>query len=314
MKLNVIDKKGKAVAEIAVDESVFGAERNEILIHEVAVALQNNQRQGSFSNLTMAEVRGHHKKPYRQKGTGNARQGTTKGPQFTGGGIVFAKKPRDFSTKINQRKKMAAFVSAISGKIADGELLVIKDLELTEYKTKSVAALLENLRLSGKTVAFVNGYKPEFVRSVRNIAKATATTPEQLSVLDIVTNKVLVVSADAIKSIERQYREQGEQPAVKAAPLKKETAATKTAATTKPTTAIKKTAAAIAALTAKATSTPKKPTATKAITTAKPTAAAKKEQPAVIAAAVKPSAVAKPTAPAAKKPAVNPAAKKEAVK
>ena len=114
MKLSVIDKLGKAVEDITVNESGLGAERNEILIHEVAVALQNNQRRCTFSNLTMAEVRGHHKKPYRQKGTGNARQGTTKGPQFTGGGIVFAKKPRDFSTKINRVKKLAAFISAIS--------------------------------------------------------------------------------------------------------------------------------------------------------------------------------------------------------
>ena len=119
MKISVIDKTGKAVEELEVSKEVFGAERNEVLIHEVAVALNNNQRQGTKSTLTMSEVRGHKKKPYAQKGTGNARQGTTKGPQFTGGGIVFAPKPRDFSTKINQKKKSAAFVSAISAKLAD---------------------------------------------------------------------------------------------------------------------------------------------------------------------------------------------------
>lgn len=205
MKISVIDKAGKAVEELEVSKEVFGAERNEILIHEVAVALQNNQRQGTKSTLTMSEVRGHKKKPYRQKGTGNARQGTTKGPQFTGGGIVFAPKPRDFSTKINQKKKSAAFVSAISAKLADKELLVIKDLKLKEAKTKLVADLIAKLKLEGKSVLFVNSYNPEFIRSVANIPAAAVTTGEQLSVLDIVNNRVLVASVEAVKAIEKQY-------------------------------------------------------------------------------------------------------------
>jgi len=209
MKINVVDKTGKALEDISVDKEVFGAERNEILIHEVAVALANNQRQGTKSALTMSEVRGHHKKPYRQKGTGNARQGTTKGPQFRGGGVVFAPKPRDFSTKINKKKKTAAFVSAISGKLADKELIVIKDLKLKEAKTKLAAGLISKLKLDDKSVMFVNTYDPEFVRSVANIPEASVTTGEQLSVLDIVNNRMLVVSVDAIKTIEKQYGEGG---------------------------------------------------------------------------------------------------------
>lgn len=205
MKISVIDKTGKAVEELEVSKEVFGAERNEILIHEVAVALRNNQRQGTKSTLTMSEVRGHKKKPYRQKGTGNARQGTTKGPQFTGGGIVFAPKPRDFSTKINKKKKSAAFVSAISAKLADKELLVIKDLKLKEPKTKLVATMLEKLKLADKSVLFVNAYNPEFIRSAQNIPNVDITTGEQLSVLDIVNNSYLVVSVDAVKAIEKQY-------------------------------------------------------------------------------------------------------------
>ena len=205
MKISVIDKTGKAVEELEVSKAVFGAERNEILIHEVAVALNNNQRQGTKSTLTMSEVRGHKKKPYRQKGTGNARQGTTKGPQFTGGGVVFAMKPRDFSTKINQKKKSAAFVSALSGKLADKELLVIKDLKLKEGKTKLVASLLEKLKLTDKSVMFVNPYNEEFIRAVQNIPAAKVTTGEQLSVLDIVNNRVLVMSVDAVKTVEKQY-------------------------------------------------------------------------------------------------------------
>ena len=205
MKINVIDKTGKTVEELEVSKEVFGAERNEVLIHEVAVALNNNQRQGTKSTLTMSEVRGHKKKPYRQKGTGNARQGTTKGPQFTGGGIVFAPKPRDFSTKINQKKKSAAFVSAISAKLADKELLVIKDLKLKESKTKLVANLIKKLKLDNQSVIFVNPYDAEFIRAVQNIPQAEVTTGEELSVMDIVNHRVLVVSVDAVKTIEKQY-------------------------------------------------------------------------------------------------------------
>ena len=205
MKVNVIDKTGKTVDTLEVSKEVFGAERNEVLIHEVAVALNNNQRQGTKSTLTMSEVRGHKKKPYRQKGTGNARQGTTKGPQFTGGGIVFAPKPRDFSHKINQKKKSAAFVSAISAKLADKELLVIKDLKLKESKTKLVATMIEKLKLGNQSVMFVNPYDVEFIRAVQNIPQAEVTTGEQLSVMDIVNHRVLVASVDAVKAIEKQY-------------------------------------------------------------------------------------------------------------
>ena len=205
MKINVIDKSGKKVEELEVSKEVFGADRNEVLIHEVAVALNNNQRQGTKSALLMSEVRGHKKKPYRQKGTGNARQGTTKGPQFTGGGVVFAPKPRDFSTKINQKKKAAAFVSAISAKLADAELLVIKDLKLKESKTKLVANMIEKLKLDNKSVMFVNPYDIEFIRAVQNIPHAEVTTGEQLSVMDIVNHRVLVLSVDAVKTIEKQY-------------------------------------------------------------------------------------------------------------
>jgi large subunit ribosomal protein L4 len=208
IKVNVLDKLGKQCGEITLNSEVFGADRNEILIHEVAVALQNNQRQGTKSALTMAEVRGHHKKPYAQKHTGNARHGTTKGPQFKGGGVVFAPKPRDFSTKINQKKKYGAFISAISAKLADKELIVIKDLELKEYKTKNVAAIIEKLKVTGKKVMFVNAYKPEFVRSAANIPTAKVTTAEQLSVLDIVNNRYIVISEEAVRTVEKQYSQE----------------------------------------------------------------------------------------------------------
>jgi large subunit ribosomal protein L4 len=208
MKIKVLDQKGKEAEEITVAADVFGAERNDGLIHEVAVALQNNQRQGTKSALTRAEVRGHAKKPYRQKGTGNARQGSTKAPHYDGGGLAFAPKPRDFRTKINKKKKDAAFVSAISAKLADKELIVIKNTKLAAAKTKNVSKIIEALKIEDKKVMFVTSeIDAEFVRSVNNIPCAGVAPAAQLSVLDIVNNRYLVASVDAIRKIEEAYHE-----------------------------------------------------------------------------------------------------------
>lgn len=204
-KTNVINVKGENVKELKLNETIFGIEPNDIVLKK-AIRLQlDSLRQGTAKTKNRSEVSGGGRKPYRQKGTGNARQGTTKGPQFTGGGIVFAPKPRDFSTKINQKKKSAAFVSAISAKLADKELLVIKDLKLKESKTKLVADMIEKLKLENQSVMFVNPYDVEFIRAVQNIPQAEVTTGEQLSVMDIVNHRTLIVSVDAIKTIEKQY-------------------------------------------------------------------------------------------------------------
>ena len=203
MKLKVIDQKGKQVEEITVNKDIFGVAPNPVLIHEVAVAQANNARQGTKSTLSRSEVRGHAKKPYRQKGTGRARHGSTKSPIHEGGGVAFAPKPRDFSTKINKKKKAAAFVCCISSKLADGEMLVIKDLKIKDAKTKCVATILEGLKLDGKRVLFVTkGMDEPFVRSVSNIPNASVTTCEQLSVIDMVNNRHLVLTVDAIRGIE----------------------------------------------------------------------------------------------------------------
>lgn len=207
MKIQVIDQKGKAAEEITVAKEVFGVERDIHLIHSVVVAQQNNQRQGTKSTLTRSEVRGHAKKPYRQKGTGNARQGSTKGPHYDGGGVAFAPKPRDFSTKVNKKQRAAAFVSAISGKLADKELVVIKDIKLAAAKTKNIAKIIEALKLADTKVLFITEGKDEtFLRSVNNIPTVFVTTAPQLSVLDIVTHKILVASVAAIRKIEEAYK------------------------------------------------------------------------------------------------------------
>ena len=213
VKVDVLNQSGKVVEHMTVDAEIFGADVNTYLIHAVATAQANNARQGTKSALTRAEVRGHAKKPYRQKGTGNARQGSTKGPQFDGGGVNFAPKPRDFRTKINKKAKDAAFVSALSGKLADKELLVIKDVTLPEAKTTHVAAIVHAFEkakavTAGAKVLFVTGdHDDVFARSVANIPNVAATSIQLLSVLDIVTYKYVVLTVDAVKFIEGDEEE-----------------------------------------------------------------------------------------------------------
>ncbi|MCL2851004.1 MAG: 50S ribosomal protein L4 [Firmicutes bacterium] len=223
IKIKVIDQQGKASGTVDVSPSVFGAERNDSLIHEVAIAQMNNQRQGTKSTLARQDVRGHAAKPYRQKGTGRARQGSTKSVHHVGGGVAFAPKPRDFTTKINKKKKFGAFVSAISAKLGDNELLVLKTMDLKEAKTKLVADILENIKLAGKRILFVtNGKDEQFLRSANNLPKVEITTAAQLSVMDIVNFKYIVASVDAIKAIDAQYKDE---PIAEEKPVAKKTVA-----------------------------------------------------------------------------------------
>jgi large subunit ribosomal protein L4 len=207
VKIDVLDHKGHVADHITVSGDVFGADINTYVIHQVAVSQQNNGRQGTKSTLTRSEVRGHAKKPYRQKGTGNARQGSTKGPQFYGGGVVFAPKPRDFTTKINKKTRSNAFVSALSGKLADSELIVLTDTNIADAKTQIVAKLLDAIKVGARKTLFVTeAHNENFVRAVSNIPNATVTTASQLSVLDIVNNKYLVAGVAAVRLIEEAYK------------------------------------------------------------------------------------------------------------
>ena len=189
---------------LRLKDSVFKQEYNEALIHQVVVAYLANQRQGTKSTLTRSEVKGHAKKPWRQKGTGRARQGSTKGPQWRGGGVVFAPKPRDFSQKVNKEAKAVAFRSAISTKLASKEIIVLDNLTM-DGKTKSMVALMNTLGLNKNTLFVTKGNNEMVMRSVSNIAKADVTTASQLNVYDIVVSDKLVLTVDAIKSIEEAY-------------------------------------------------------------------------------------------------------------
>ncbi len=206
MNVKVLNLLGDEVGTLKLSDEVFKQEYNEGLIHQVVVAYLANLRQGTKSSLTRSEVRGHAKKPWRQKHTGRARHGSTKGPQWRGGGIVFAPKPRDFSKKVNKEAKRAAFRSAISTKLNDKDLIIVENLKLEQPKTKLMQEVINNLKLD-KTVLFVTKEKDELVmRAVNNIERADVTTANLLNVYDIVVSNKVVLTSDAAKYIEEAYK------------------------------------------------------------------------------------------------------------
>ncbi len=206
-RIKVYNTKAEVVGQTTLSDEVFGCEYNEPLIHQVIVAYNNNQRQGTKSTLLRSEVRGHAKKPWRQKGTGRARQGSTKSAQWKGGGIIFAPKPRDFSQKINKKMKVAAFKSAISAKLADSEIIVLDKLEVEEPKTKLFKEIMNNFEIGNKNVMFVLAEKNDNVmRASNNIENAHITYADVLGTYDIVSNSKLYITKDAIKKIEEAYK------------------------------------------------------------------------------------------------------------
>ena len=203
--VKILNIKGEETGSLKLNDAVFGQEYKEALIHQVVVAHLANLRQGTKSTLTRSEVRGHAKKPWRQKGTGRARQGSTKAPQWRGGGIAFAPKPRDFSKKVNKEAKKVAFRSAISEKLATKELVVVDSIALKDGKTKEMLAVLKGLNID-KTAIFVTANQDEMLlRATANLQNVDVTTSGLLNVYDIVDCDKLVVTADAIKSIEEAY-------------------------------------------------------------------------------------------------------------
>ena len=207
MKAKVYNMQNEEVKQITLADEVFAVPYNEALIHEVIVAQDANLRQGTKSALTRSEVRGHAKKPWKQKHTGHARQGSTKGPQFVGGGVVFAPKPRDFSKKVNKFAKRGAFVSALSQKLAQKEIVILDEFKLENVKTKEVQNFLDAFKFD-KTVCLVLANKDDNVlRASNNISSLSVTTANLLNVSDIVKNKQVVLTLDAVKSIEEAYKE-----------------------------------------------------------------------------------------------------------
>ena len=205
-KVKVYNTNAEVVGQATLSDEVFGCEYNEALIHQVVVAYNNNQRQGTKSALTRTEVRGHAKKPWRQKGTGRARQGSTKGPQWVGGGVVFAPKPRDFSQKVNKQAKAVAFKSAISAKLAEQKVVVLDALTINDAKTKEFMNVANSFKMEGKTVVVVADKDEKVLRATNNIPYISVTTADLLNTYDLVACNTVYVTKDAVKKIEEAYK------------------------------------------------------------------------------------------------------------
>ena len=204
-KVKLFNMQGKKVGEVSLSDSVFGIEPNLNVLHEVVVNQLANKRQGTQSALTRAEVSGGGRKPWRQKGTGNARQGSTRSPQWRHGGVVFAPKPRDYRYTLNKKERRLALKSALSSKCRDGSIIVVDSIELKEYKTKVIAEMLRCLKVSGKSLLVLSAPKKEVVGSSKNIEYIQTTQVNTLNVYDILKAKHLILEKEATLKIEEVY-------------------------------------------------------------------------------------------------------------
>ena len=201
----VYDMKGSKVGSMELDDAVFGVEINEHLVHLAVVQQMANNRQGTQKAKTRSEVSGGGRKPWRQKGTGHARQGSIRAPQWTGGGIVFAPVPRDYSFKMNKKEKRAALKSALTDKVSSEKFIIVDKLELDEFKTKKMVEVLNNLKVEGKSLLVLANGDEKVVKSAGNIPSVQTASVETLNVYDIVNNGTMVVTRDAAEKIQEVY-------------------------------------------------------------------------------------------------------------
>lgn len=201
----VLDSKGIEIEKIELAETVFGIEPNVSAMHMMVKSYLANQRQGTQSTLTRAEVRGGGKKPWRQKGTGRARQGSTRAPHWTHGGVAFAPKPRSYSFDINRKVKRLAMKSALSSKVQDDNLIILSGANVEEYKTKAVIELLKNIGAEKKTLVVLDSVDKMFIRSARNIPGVKTAQVNTLNVYDILNADKFVVLKGAVNKIEEVY-------------------------------------------------------------------------------------------------------------
>ena len=200
----VYNIEGKEVDKLELNDNVFGVEINEHLVHLAVVSQLANGRQGTQSAKTRSEVSGGGRKPWRQKGTGHARQGSTRSPQWTGGGVVFAPKPRDYSMKMNKREKQIAMKSALTSKVQDAKLVVVDAFNLDEIKTSKFVQILDNLK-APKALVVTKDKDEKVVLSARNIPTVRTTMTNSLNVYDILKYDSLVLTKDAVAAIEEVY-------------------------------------------------------------------------------------------------------------
>lgn len=203
-KITMLKTDGSAAGEIVLSDDVFGVEVNETAIHEVVVAHLAAKRQGTQCTLTRSEVRGGGIKPWRQKGTGRARHGSIRSPQWTGGGVVFAPTPRDYSIRLNKKEKRAALKSALTSRVNDNKFVVVDELKFEEIKTKNFKNVMNNLNVSKALVVLAENDQ-NVVLSARNIADVETATPATINTYDVMKHNTVVVTKDAVASIEEVY-------------------------------------------------------------------------------------------------------------
>ena len=204
-KVDVYDIKGKKVSDVELADSVFGIEPNEKIVHSVLVNYLANQRQGTQSTKTRAEVRGGGKKPWRQKGTGRARQGSIRAPQWIKGGIALGPKPRSYKYTVNKKERRLAIKSILSSKVLENELTVVDKLELKEIKTKTMVKALADLKVEGKTLIVLPENNKNVLMSSRNIEGVKTITANNINVFDLLKYTNLILPVDTVKKLEEVY-------------------------------------------------------------------------------------------------------------
>lgn len=202
--VTVYNMEGNEVGTLELNDAVFGVEINEHLVHLAVVRQLANKRQGTQKAKTRAEVRGGGRKPWRQKGTGHARQGSIRAPQWTGGGVVFAPVPRDYEVKMNKKERRAALRSVLTSKVQDNKLIVLDDLKLDAIKTKEMQKVLNNLK-ADKALVVTADNDANIILSARNIADVETATPSTINVYDVLRHSTVVVTKAAVASIEEVY-------------------------------------------------------------------------------------------------------------
>lgn len=201
-KTQVLNVKGEKVKDLTLKDSVWNAEVNTSVMHDAIVLAQASQRQGTASTKTRSEVSGGGRKPYKQKGTGNARQGSTRSPQWPGGGIVFGPKPRKYDKKQNRKERRLALVSALSSKFKDKELVVIDSLAMENNKTKTFNQMLKDLKIDGKVLVVYNDENENLFLSSRNNQNVAVVSTEEINVLDLVATNYLLIEESSVKKLE----------------------------------------------------------------------------------------------------------------
>ena len=202
--VSVLNMEGKEVGTLELNDSIFAAPVNEHLVHMAVVLQLANKRQGTQSAKTRSEVSGGGRKPWRQKGTGHARQGSTRSPQWTGGGVVFAPKPRNYSFKMNKKEKAAAIKSVLTSKVNENKFIVLDELKLDDFKTKKMVEVLNNLKVN-KALVVLAEKDEKVLRSAKNIPTVATTLSNSLSVYEMLKYDSLVITKDAVAKIEEVY-------------------------------------------------------------------------------------------------------------